>query len=84
MVRESAIEPLMRFANGIERDIEQIVSWCKHRITNGRIEGFNSIISRVLFKARGIRSVDYLFLKLRQESLGALSVLQGELWEIRG
>jgi len=69
MVRESAIEPLMRFANGIERDIEQIVSWCKHRITNGRIEGFNSIISRVLFKARGIRSVDYLFLKLRQESL---------------
>ena len=69
MVRESAIGPLVRFAKGIERDIEQIVSWCKHRITNGRIEGFNSIISRVLFKARGIRSIDYLFLKLRQESL---------------
>lgn len=67
--RESAIEPLTRFANGIERDAEQIVSWCRHRITNARIEGFNSIISRVILKARGIRSVDYLFLKLRQESL---------------
>ncbi len=69
MARETGIEPLVRFAKGVERDIEQIVSWCKHRITNGRIEGFNSIISRVLFKARGIRSIDYLFLKLRQESL---------------
>ena len=69
MAIESAIKPLMRFAKGMERDMEQIVSWCTHRITNGRIEGFNSIISRVLFKARGIRSIDYLFLKLRQESL---------------
>lgn len=68
-VRESGIQPLMRFAKGVERDMEQIVSWCKHRITNGRIEGFNSIVSRVVFKARGIRSPDYLFLKLRQESL---------------
>jgi transposase len=69
MVRDSAIKPLMRFAKGIERDIEQIVSWCTYPITNGRIEGFNSIISRVLFKTRGVRSIDYLFLKLRQESL---------------
>jgi transposase len=68
-VRESGVEPMIRFASGIERDIERIVSWCRHRITNGRIEGFNSIISRVIFKARGIRSLDYLFLKLRQESL---------------
>lgn len=67
--RETAIEPLVRFANGIERDAEQIVSWCRHRITNGRIEGFNSIVTRVIIKARGIRSIDYLFLKLRQESL---------------
>ena len=67
--RETAIEPLVRFANGIQRDAEQIVSWCRHRITNGRIEGFNSIVSRVILKARGIRSIDYLFLKLRQESL---------------
>jgi transposase len=68
-VRESGVDAMIRFANGIERDIERIVSWCKHRITNGRIEGFNSTVSRIIFKARGIRSIDYLFLKLRQESL---------------
>lgn len=68
-VKESGVVAMICFAKGIERDIERIVSWCKHRITNGRIEGFNSIVSRIIFKARGIRSLDYLFLKLRQESL---------------
>lgn len=68
-VMESDIAPLIRFATGIERDIEGIVSWCRHRITNGRIEGFNSKVSQLIFKARGIRSLHYLYLKLRQESL---------------
>ena len=68
-VRESGVEPLIRFAKGVERDIERIVSWCDHRITNGRIESFNSTVSRIIFKARGIRSLDYLYLKLRQESI---------------
>ena len=68
-VRESGIEPLIGFANGVARDIEGIVSWCRHHLTNGPIEGFNSTVARVLFRARGIRSTDYLYLKLRQESL---------------
>lgn len=68
-VYESEIAPLVRFAKGVERDMDRIVSWCKHRITNGRIESFNSKISQVIFKARGIRSLDYLFLKMRQESI---------------
>lgn len=68
-VEESGIAPLIRFAKGIERDIEGVVAWCKHRITNARIESFNSVISRIIFKARGIRSLEYLYLKLRQESL---------------
>jgi len=67
--KDSGIGPMVRFARGIQRDIEQIVSWCRFRITNALIEGFNSIISRVILKTRGIRSLDYLFLKLRQESL---------------
>ena len=68
-VRESGMEPLIGFANGVARDIEGIVSWCRHHLTNGPIEGFNSTVARVLFRARGIRSTDYLYLKLRQESL---------------
>lgn len=69
LVWESGIEPLIRFANGIERDMECIVSWCRHHLSNGLIESFNSTISRIIFKARGIRSLNYLYLKLRQESL---------------
>lgn len=68
-VEESGIAPLIRFAKGIEREIERVVAWCKHRITNARIESFNSVVSRIIFKARGIRSLEYLYLKLRQESL---------------
>jgi len=67
--REAGIEAITHFANGMERDMERIVSWCKHRITNGKIESFNSKISKLIFKARGIRSIPYLYLKLRQESL---------------
>jgi len=32
-------------------------------------EAFNNIVSRVLHKACGVSNLDYLFLKLRQESL---------------
>ena len=49
--------------------MEDIISWCCHRISNGRIEGFNSTISRIIHKSRGIKSLDYLFLKLRQETV---------------
>lgn len=66
---ESELQPVIQFARGVQRDMERIVSWCKYPITNGRIEGFNSIVSRIIFKCRGIRSLDYLWLKLRQESL---------------
>jgi len=69
LAEAAAIAPLTKFANGVAKDVEGIVAWCTHRITNGLIEGFNSIVSRVIFKARGIRSANYLYLKLRQESL---------------
>jgi transposase len=70
-VRESNIQPLVKFANGVGKVAEQVVSYCRHPITNGRIEGFNSTIARVVHKARGVGNLDYLFLKLRQESLAA-------------
>jgi transposase len=37
-------------------------------ITTGPLEGFNNTVSRIIHRACGIRSLDYLFLKLRQES----------------
>jgi hypothetical protein len=40
-----------------------------HHITTGPLEGFNNTISRIIHRACGVRNMDYLFLKLRQESL---------------
>lgn len=67
--REAAIRPLERFANSLLQAKEEIISFCKHPITNGRLEGFNNLISRLVHRACGVRDLDYLFLKLRQESL---------------
>ena len=67
--RQSAVGLMEKFANGVERDAENITSYSKHRITNGRLEGFNNQVARVIHKACGIRNVQYLFLKLRQQSL---------------
>lgn len=67
--KEAAIRPLERFANGLLEAKEEITSFCKHPITNGRLEGFNNLISRLIHRACGVRDLDYLFLKLRQESL---------------
>jgi hypothetical protein len=41
----------------------------KFAVTTGPLEGFNNTVSRIIHRACGIRSLDYLFLKLRQESL---------------
>jgi len=65
----SGIRELARFAKGLEEAKEQILSFCKHHITSARIEAFNNIVSRVIHKACGVSNLDYLFLKLRQESL---------------
>lgn len=68
-VEQTSIEPLLRFARGVKRDSESIVSFCKHQITNGPLEGFNNLVARVMHKACGVRNIHYLFLKLRQISL---------------
>lgn len=69
MAFESGIAELKRFANGLTEAKEQILNFCQHRITSARIEAFNTLVSRVIHKACGVTDLDYLFLKLRQESL---------------
>jgi transposase len=66
---DSGIRELNRFAKGLDEAKDQILSFCKHRITSAKIEAFNNIVSRVIHKACGVSNLDYLFLKLRQESL---------------
>lgn len=69
MAAKSGVAELKRFANGLSKAKEQILNFCQHRITSARIEAFNTIVSRVIHKACGVANLDFLFLKLRQESL---------------
>ena len=69
MAMESGIEDLQKFAKGVLRDQKEILAYCKHRVTSGKLEGFNNIVSRIVHRACGCKDLDYLFLKLRQASL---------------
>ena len=66
---DTGIVELGRFAKGLLEAKAQVISFCKHQITSAKIESFNAQISRVIHKAGGVSSLDYLWLKLRQASL---------------
>lgn len=65
----SGVKPLQAFGQRLLKYKDEILNFCKHRITTGRLEGFNNTVSRIVHRACGVRNLDYLFLKLRQESL---------------
>lgn len=71
-VRESAIAPLIAFAEAIWRDREEVLAYCRHPITTARLESFNNTVSRLVHRACGHKDLDYLFLKVRQESINSL------------
>jgi len=50
------LKPIKKVAKMIEKRIENILSWFRHRISNGASEGFNSIIQSLKSAARGFRS----------------------------
>ena len=66
---ETGIDELMRFAKGLNRARDGLLSYCKHPITSAKIESFNATIKRIIRKACGYRDMDYLYLKIRQEAL---------------
>jgi transposase len=65
----SGVEALRQFGRKLTKFKDEILNFCKHPITTGPLESFNNTVSRIIHRACGIRSLDYLFLKLRQESL---------------
>jgi transposase len=68
-VEESELQPLIRFGKGLWRDRENILSYIRHEITTGPLEAFNGTIERVLRRACGMRDLEYLYLKIRQETV---------------
>lgn len=68
-VRAAGIAPLVRFANGLLKDLPAVTAFFKHRITSGRIEAFNNQIARLIHRACGMTNLKHLFLKMRAQSL---------------
>ncbi len=69
MAEESELTPFKRLAKSFRKGADKIVAFCKHRITSGKIEGFNNLVSRVVHRACGITNMDYAWLKFRQLSI---------------
>ncbi|MCP4592426.1 MAG: ISL3 family transposase [bacterium] len=65
----SGVEALRAFGRSLLRAEEEVLNYCKHRITTARLEAFNNTVSRLMHRACGVRDMGYLYLKLRQESL---------------
>lgn len=66
---ESGVDAVQRFASSLSKAKHEILNYCKHKITNAPLEAFNNVVSRIIHRACGMTKLDYLFLKLRQESL---------------
>ena len=67
LAKETGIDELKRFAKGLNKAREGLLSYCQHRITSAKIEAFNGVIKRIVYKACGYNDLDYLYLKIRQE-----------------
>ena len=68
LAKETGIAELKKFAKGLDRAREGLLSYCRHRITSAKIEAFNGTIKRIVYKACGYNDLDYLYLKIRQEA----------------
>ena len=69
--QDSAIEPIRRFVRNLEKWKDGVLAYFKYPITNAPLEAFNATVSRIIYRSCGVQDMDYLFLKLRQESLRA-------------
>jgi transposase len=56
----SGIEEMQTAAGTIRRHWKMIVNWTRTRITNGLLEGFNSLLQAMKSCARGYRSFEYI------------------------
>ena len=73
---ESGVRPMRQMAKTLLSPASGILSWWKHRINNGRMEGINHKIKTLLRQTYGLRDERYFVLRLfglhrsRHELLG--------------
>ena len=75
LAEASTLKPFNRLAKTLSRHAQQVLNFFRFRLTSERMEGMNSMISRVQLKTRGLSSVDYLRLKLRQLTSPSFTLL---------
>lgn len=66
---DAEIPDLSRFANGLLNAKDEIIAFCRYPFTNARLEGFNNVVSRLLHRTCGVHDLQYLYLRLRQETV---------------
>lgn len=67
--KATAVPAIEKFGRSLLKAKEEVLNFCKYRITTGPLESFNNTVSRLIHRACGVQNLDYLFLKLRQESI---------------
>ena len=70
-----SLAPFRRIAKTLTTNAQCVLNYFRFHLTSGRIEGFNSMLARILFKARGVNSVDYIRLKIRERTSPAFTRL---------
>ena len=65
----SKLQPFRRLARGLLKESSRVCGYVKHKLTSGLIEGTNNLFSRVIHQACGIRDLEYLFLKMRHQTV---------------
>lgn len=65
---ESGLKPFVSLATRLKEQAGAVLGYFRHKLTSGVIEGLNSKIAKIQFQMRGITSIRYLYLKLRESS----------------
>jgi transposase len=62
------LQPIVTFAKGIKKGFRRVINAVRFSLNNGRMEGFNNLVARVIHKACGLHNLEYLTLKLRYQA----------------
>lgn len=73
---ESGLVKLREFANTLMAHYTGILNWYKHRISTGKLEGFNNKIKVLKRKAYGYRDFDFFILKIHALHLSRINTPQ--------
>lgn len=65
LVRESGIQPLIRFTNNLSAYLPGILAHCRWKLNTALVEGINNTIKVIKRMAYGFRDDEYFFLRVR-------------------